>query len=524
MVAVHTLLHLCKNTRWSNIRGEYPARGIDIRGLGAVSQSSVLTLCVNSDSMPQSVQKLIADVREFGRWPKRTAHSEEERRLALRIKKMKTSGDLPSAALEELQALQAEQKASKVDAVMADVRELGRWPVQHSPSKDPTREAERILAQRVAGLKAEGCLPSAALEELQSLETVALEERMAERVARVMADVRELGRCPVEFHTPSKDPTREAERLLAKRVGELKAKDLPSPIAEELEALEARKQHHAVNLTRSVASGGSHPAVDLTCSAVALKTPSPKRRNLKDALTMPPGKRLRRKTARHKTPYALPKHGAQLVWTSSSSSTIAPSSLDCGGSEGSGETSSRPSSLYGKRSATEAGLAEGSCEPSSPPASLDRKRSATEAGLGEAPAEERDVPDGATLEKEDVESKYWYLPEFDISILKFVQANGRPLESASKGSYERKLAMQIRKQWLVLHQDTRDLLDALKDPAGVAARAKTDLKRLRSQASVEPPRELVRALERIGRLPSLAALQRLKYNEDGSKSEIWTIM
>ncbi len=247
-------------------------------------------------------------------------------------------------------------------------------------------------------------------------------------------------------------------------------------------------------------------------------------RNLKDALTMPPGKRLRRKTARHKTPYALPKHGAQLVWTSSSSSTIAPSSLDCGGSEGSGETSSRPSSLYGKRSATEAGLAEGSCEPSSPPASLDRKRSATEAGLGEAPAEERDVPDAATLEKEDVESKYWYLPEFDISILKFVQANGRPLESASKGSYERKLAMQIRKQWLVLHQDTRDLLDALKDPAGVAARAKTDLKRLRSQASVEPPRELVRALERIGRLPSLAALQRLKYNEDGSKSEIWTIM
>ena len=95
---------------------------------------------------------------------------------------------------------------------------------------------------------------------------------------------------------------------------------------------------------------------------------------------MPPGRRLRRKTARHKTPYAVPKHGAQLVWTSSSSSTIAPSSLDCGGSEGSGETSSRPSSLYRKRSATEAGLAEGSCEPSSPPSSLDRKRSATEAG------------------------------------------------------------------------------------------------------------------------------------------------
>ena len=99
---------------------------------------------------------------------------------------------------------------------------------------------------------------------------------------------------------------------------------------------------------------------------------------------MPPGRRLRRKTARHKTPYAVPKHGAQLLWTSSSSSTIAPSSLEHGGSypasESSGETSSRPSSLYRKRSATEACLAEGSCEPSSPPSSLDRKRSATEAG------------------------------------------------------------------------------------------------------------------------------------------------
>ena len=94
------------------------------------------------------------------------------------------------------------------------------------------------------------------------------------------------------------------------------------------------------------------------------------------------GRRLCRKTARGETPYRL--HPLTPVWTSSSSSTIAPSSLEHGGSypasESSGETSSRPSSLYRKRSATEAGLAEDSCEPSSPPSSLDRKRSATEAG------------------------------------------------------------------------------------------------------------------------------------------------
>ena len=44
VVAVHTLLHLCQNTRWSNIRGEYPARGIDIRGLGPCLKAASL-LC-----------------------------------------------------------------------------------------------------------------------------------------------------------------------------------------------------------------------------------------------------------------------------------------------------------------------------------------------------------------------------------------------------------------------------------------------------------------------------------------------
>ena len=67
------------------------------------------------------------------------------------------------------------------------------------------------------------------------------------------------------------------------------------------------------------------------------------------------GRRLCRKTARGKTPYRL--HPLTPVWTSSSSSTIAPSSLEHDGSypasESSRETSPRPSR---KRSPTEASL------------------------------------------------------------------------------------------------------------------------------------------------------------------------
>ena len=44
---------------------------------------------------------------------------------------------------------------------------LGHWPVRHKPSKDPNWEAERLLALRVSKMKAEGCLPPAAVKSLQ---------------------------------------------------------------------------------------------------------------------------------------------------------------------------------------------------------------------------------------------------------------------------------------------------------------------------------------------------------------------
>ena len=63
---------------------------------------------------------------------------------------------------------------------MADVRAFGRWPLQHAKSEDPERERERLLAQRVAKMRAAACLPPAAVEELKAL---ASQHRGAQRTA-----------------------------------------------------------------------------------------------------------------------------------------------------------------------------------------------------------------------------------------------------------------------------------------------------------------------------------------------------
>ena len=150
-----------------------------------------------------------------------------------------------------------------------------------------------------------------------------------------------------------------------------------------------------------------------------------------------------------------------------------------------------------------------------------RKRNALDAGLLGHHAKEREEVDSANAEDESIAIKYWYLPVVDQSIWKFVQAYGRPRETATTDSEERRLALVIRRRWSELHPETRELLEALDDPAGVTALAQADLKRLQTKAPQETHHELVRGLKAIMGLPSLAALKRLKHNEDGTLSEIW---
>ena len=112
---------------------------------------------------------------------------------------------------------------------------------------------------------------------------------------------------------------------------------------------------------------------------------------------------------------------------------------------------------------------------------------------------------------ESIDEKYWYLPAFDKTVVAFLQSYGRlPMETRSKDAEERRLAVQIRKHRGQLHPDTRELLDALEDPAGCAALARSDLKRLASQ-STGPPDDLKRKVELMTKIPSLQALLKEQY-------------
>jgi hypothetical protein len=90
----------------------------------------------------------------------------EENALAMFISKGIKQGGFSKEVESELekwknddrkkQASDAERH--RIEQLMADVRDFGRWPVQHVLSKDPEREAERLLAQRVGKMRAAACL------------------------------------------------------------------------------------------------------------------------------------------------------------------------------------------------------------------------------------------------------------------------------------------------------------------------------------------------------------------------------
>ena len=118
-----------------------------------------------------------------------------------------------------------------------------------------------------------------------------------------------------------------------------------------------------------------------------------------------------------------------------------------------------------------------------------------------------------------IDEKYWYLPDVDKAIVAFLKSSGRvPMETKSQNADERKLTRKIRKRRGQLHTETRELLDALEDPAGCAALARSDLKRLASH-STDPPDDLVRKLELMAQIPSQQALMKEKYLPHETKPE-----
>ena len=151
-----------------------------------------------------------------------------------------------------------------------------------------------------------------------------------------------------------------------------------------------------------------------------------------------------------------------------------------------------------------------------------RKRKAIDAGLISHPAQESEEVDRTITEDASIDLGWtWYLPEEEQAIWKFVQDYGRPLETKKKNKQEKRLARHIRCNWLTLDTVTKELIQGLDDPAGVTALAQADLDRLIKKDPNATHHELIRGLKAIVGRPSVSALMSLKYNEDGTPSDIW---
>ena len=118
-----------------------------------------------------------------------------------------------SPSVSQSSGVQQPAASQRVQKLMEEVKEFGRYPMEHAPSEDPKRERERLLAHRISGMKAEGLLPPVVVEKLEALK---IESRDSE-MEPAMAEVEELGRWPLLQHTPQ-SPTRHAEHRLARKV------------------------------------------------------------------------------------------------------------------------------------------------------------------------------------------------------------------------------------------------------------------------------------------------------------------
>ena len=148
---------------------------------------------------------VLVKIRALGHYPKRIKNASNEKQkaenaLADLISKGLRNGRFSEELRSELETLRTENRNTetlekeryRIEQLMADVRSFGCWPVQHEPSEDPKREAERLLAQRVAKIRAAACLPPAATEELEALEAEHKARKIEQerhRIEQFMADV-----------------------------------------------------------------------------------------------------------------------------------------------------------------------------------------------------------------------------------------------------------------------------------------------------------------------------------------------
>ena len=136
---------------------------------------------------PQSVEALMEEIRKFKRLPKESrGATEKERKLAMRLRDAKRARNLSDEHKAELEAMkeqeqeeQLEKSREPVEAVMKDIREMGRLPKESRGAS----EEERSLAEKLRDHKKRGNLSdehkaelaAMSFKELGELEEVRLE-------------------------------------------------------------------------------------------------------------------------------------------------------------------------------------------------------------------------------------------------------------------------------------------------------------------------------------------------------------
>ena len=202
-----------------------------VAGLQALHQAGLRPL-LEAEARIAKAEELMQQVRDFGRCPKeneRCSLAERQaarRRLAGKLRWARKTKLLSPEQEAELQALQArkfEQRAAariaKAEEVMQEVRDLGRYPKRSQWSKGEGKLASDVLIAR--GFKQFSPEQEAELEALQLAER---RKNRGETGAKLMRQVRDLGRYPKESTNRSL-----AERRLAGKLRWARETKLLSP-------------------------------------------------------------------------------------------------------------------------------------------------------------------------------------------------------------------------------------------------------------------------------------------------------
>ena len=173
-------------------------------GLLSSEQEGALGTCI--------AEKLMQEVRDLGRYPKRAQWSKGEGKLASDVLIARGFKQFSPEQEAELEALQQAERRKNWDEegekLMRQVRDLGRYPME-STNRSLT---ERLLAERLSRALNGGKLSPEFVAELQVLRQAGAEEKTEEK----MQEVRGGSRYPMESrHDPNE--RQEADKPPAKK-------------------------------------------------------------------------------------------------------------------------------------------------------------------------------------------------------------------------------------------------------------------------------------------------------------------